>query len=50
VNKNKSFKCDFGKTFIENFNVEFADDGFLCGHIYDNAGFDDVTFWVFKKK
>lgn len=48
--QNKLFKSDFGKTFIENFNVELVDYGFLWGHIYDNAGFDDVTFWLFKKK
>jgi pseudaminic acid biosynthesis-associated methylase len=48
--KNKLFKSDFGKTFIENFNVNLLDYGFLWGHIYDNAGFDDVTYWVFEKK
>jgi pseudaminic acid biosynthesis-associated methylase len=47
--QNKLFKSDFGKTFITNFDVELIDYGFLWGHIYDNAGFDDVTFWVFKK-
>ena len=47
---NKLFKSDFGKTFITNFNVELVDYGFLWGHIYDNAGFDDITYWVFKKK
>ena len=47
--KNKLFKCDFGKLFIENFPVKLIDVGFLWGHIYDNAGFDDVTFWVFEK-
>ena len=46
----KLFKSDFGKTFISNFNVELIDYGFLWGHIYDNAGFDDVTYWLFKKK
>ncbi len=48
--ENKLFKSDFGKTFITNFDVELVDYGFLWGHIYDNAGFDDVTFWLFKKK
>lgn len=47
--KNKLFKSDFGKLFIENFPVKVIDVGFLWGHIYDSAGFDDVTFWVFEK-
>lgn len=48
--QNKLFKSDFGKTFISNFDVELVDYGFLWGHIYDSAGFDDITFWLFKKK
>jgi pseudaminic acid biosynthesis-associated methylase len=47
---NKLFKSDFGKTFITNFDVDLVDYGFLWGHIYDSAGFDDITFWLFKKK
>ena len=47
--QNKLFKCDFGKIFIENFPVKLIDVGFLWGHIYDSAGFDDVTYWVFEK-
>lgn len=47
--KDKLFKRDFGKLFIENFPVELVDYGFLWGHLYDNAGFDDVTWWLFKK-
>lgn len=46
---NKLFKSDFGKLFIENFNVKLVDYGFLWGHLYDNAGFDDITYWVFEK-
>jgi pseudaminic acid biosynthesis-associated methylase len=45
----KLFKCDFGKIFMENFGVKLVDYGFLWGHLYDNAGFDDVTYWVFEK-
>jgi len=45
----KLFKCDFGKIFVENFNVNIVDYGFLWGHIYDRAGFDDVTWWMFEK-
>ena len=48
--KDKLFKRDFGKLFAENFNVSIVDYGFLWGHIYDNAGFDDITWWLFKKK
>lgn len=48
--KDKLFKRDFGKLFIENFPVELVDYGFLWGHLYDKAGFDDTTWWLFKKK
>ena len=47
---NKLFKMDFGKLFIENFNVNLVDYGFLWGHLYDSAGFDDVTWWLFEKR
>lgn len=43
------FKRDFGKLFIENFDVKLRDYGFLWGHLYDDAGFDDVTWWLFEK-
>lgn len=48
--KDKLFKRDFGKLFMENFDVELVDYGFLWGHLYDKAGFDDITYWLFKKK
>lgn len=48
--KNKLFKQDFGKLFIEEFDVTLLDYGFLWGHIYDVAGFDDITWWLFEKK
>jgi pseudaminic acid biosynthesis-associated methylase len=47
--KDRLFKRDFGKLFIENFPVSLVDYGFLWGHIYDSAGFDDVTWWLFRK-
>lgn len=47
--KERLFKRDFGKLFIENFNVKLIDYGFLWGHIYDAAGFDDITWWLFEK-
>ena len=37
------FKRDFGKLFIENFECKLVDYGFLWGHIYDSAGFDDFV-------
>jgi pseudaminic acid biosynthesis-associated methylase len=43
------FKCDFGKLFTENFSANLIDYGFLWGHIYDAAGFDDITWWLFEK-
>lgn len=43
------FKSDFGKLFMENFDVKLVDNGFLWGHIYDSAGFDDITWWLFEK-
>ena len=48
--KNRLFKRDFGKLVIENFPVKLLDYGFLWGHIYDAAGFDDITWWMFEKK
>ncbi|MDQ3073823.1 MAG: hypothetical protein M3Q97_11240 [Bacteroidota bacterium] len=48
--KDKLFKCDFGKIFMENFDVKLVDNGFLWGYLYDDAGFDDITYWLFEKK
>lgn len=47
---NMLFKRDFGKLFIENFDVKLVDYGFLWGHLYDKAGFDDITWWLFEKR
>ena len=47
--KDKLFKRDFGKLFIENFDVRLVNYGFLWGHIYDSAGFDDITWWLFER-
>lgn len=46
---NRLFKRDFGKYFIEHFPVSVIDYGFLWGHVYDDAGFDDKTWWLFEK-
>lgn len=47
---NKLFKRDFGRYFLENFDVKVIDYGFLWGHIYEPGGFGDVTWWLFEKK
>lgn len=47
---NRLFKMDFGSYFIDNFDVELLDYGFLWGHEFDLGGFDDTTWWLFKKK
>ena len=47
--ENLLFKRDFGTYFLENFELEVIDYGFLWGYFYDNAGFDDFTWWLFKK-
>lgn len=41
--KDRLYKRDFGKLFAENFSVKRLDYGFLWGHIFDAAGFDDIT-------
>ena len=43
------FKRDFGKLFVENFDCNVVDYGFLWGHEFDTAGFDDITYWLFEK-
>lgn len=47
--KDRLFKRDFGRFFMKSFPVRLVDYGFLWGHIYDAAGFDDVTWWLFEK-
>ena len=47
--KDRLFKRDFGKFFLESFNVSLVDYGFLWGHVYDQDGFDDITWWLFAK-
>jgi len=48
--EDRLFKRDFGKLFWESFDVELIDYGFAWGKIYDSAGFDDITWWLFEKK
>ena len=47
--KDLLFKRDFGKYFIENFPVKIVNYGFLWGYEFDTAGYDDITYWLFKK-
>lgn len=47
---NKLFKRDIGKFFLSNFSARCIDYGFLWGHVYDKAGFDDITWWLFEKE
>lgn len=44
------FTRDFGRYFLQHFNCIVLDCGFLWGHWYDAAGFDDCTFWLFEKR
>ncbi len=46
---NLLFKRDFGAMFADNFNVNLVDYGFLWGRIFDAAGFDYITWWLFEK-
>lgn len=46
---NLLFKRDFGGMFMDQHSVSLVDYGFLWGRIYDNAGFDDITWWLFEK-
>jgi hypothetical protein len=43
------FTRDYGKLFLENFSCRVLDCGFLWGHYFDTAGFDDLNYWVFEK-
>lgn len=47
---NRLFKRDFGKLFVQTFPVQLVDYGFLWGHLYDAAGFDDITWWLFERR
>ena len=47
--EDKLFKRDFGRYFVENFDCSVIDYGFLWGNEFDDAGFDDITYWVFEK-
>lgn len=42
--QDRLFKRDLGKKFIEKFDVKLVDNGFFLGHVYDDAGCDDITW------
>jgi pseudaminic acid cytidylyltransferase len=48
--RDRLFKRDFGKLFMESFPLRLLDYGFLWGQVYDAAGFDDITWWLFEKR
>ena len=49
-NKNNLlFLRDYGDKFLKKKRVKLIDCGFLYSKIYKKAGFDDITYWVFKK-
>ena len=49
-NKNNLlFLRDSGDKFLKKKRVKLIDCGFLYSKIYKKAGFDDITYWVFKK-
>jgi pseudaminic acid biosynthesis-associated methylase len=47
--KDVLFKRDFGALFLDSYDVKVVDYGFWWGKIYDEAGFADVTWWLFEK-
>ena len=47
--KNLLFLREYGEEFLKTKRVKLLDCGFLYSKIYKKAGFDDITYWVFKK-
>jgi len=45
----KLFKRDFGGFALDHLAVECLDYGFLWGREFDRGGFDDITWWLFRK-
>lgn len=43
------WKMDFGKEFARASQFRVIDYGFLWGEEFDSCGFDDVTYWIFKR-
>jgi len=47
--QDRLFKRDFGGYLLDHFPMRLVDYGFLWGRLYDTAGFDDITWWLFEK-
>lgn len=47
--KSLLFLREYGEQFLNTKRVKLLDCGFLYSKIYKKAGFDDLTYWVFKK-
>ncbi len=47
--RDRLFKRDFGNFAIEHLPLQVIDYGLLWGHVYDSAGFDDITWWLLRK-
>tara|TARA_B110000027_G_C16113327_1_gene298912 strand:- start:1183 stop:1800 length:618 start_codon:yes stop_codon:yes gene_type:complete len=43
------FLRDYGQKFLNTKRVKLINCGFLYSKIYRKAGFDDLTYWIFKK-
>lgn len=44
------WKMDFGSHFQDYSGWEVVSYGFLWGREFDSAGFDDTTYWIFRRK
>tara|TARA_B100001250_G_scaffold414462_1_gene453010 strand:+ start:1700 stop:2326 length:627 start_codon:yes stop_codon:yes gene_type:complete len=44
------FLREYGEEFLKTKKLNLLECGFLYSKIYKKAGFDDVTYWIFKKK
>ncbi len=47
--KDLLFLRDYGEKFLKKKRVKLLECGFLYSKIYKKAGFDDITYWIFKK-
>ena len=48
--KNLLFLREYGEEFLKTKKLDLLECGFLYSKIYKKAGFDDLTYWIFKKK
>ena len=44
------FLREYGEEFLKTKKLDLLECGFLYSKIYKKAGFDDLTYWIFKKK